>query len=62
MRIGRQLPPLPLFMALREREMEMNVLPRSHVSNELVARPIDTILEFQDSKVWEGFVVCINAL
>ena len=62
MRIGKQLPPLPLLMALSGGEMEMNVLPRSHVSNEHVARPIDAILELQDSNVWEGFVVRINAL
>ena len=49
-------------MALSGGEMEMNVLPRSHVSNEHVARPIDAILELQDSNVWEGFVVRINAL
>lgn len=62
MRIGKQLPPRPLLMALRGREMERKVLPRPHVSNELVARPIDAILEFRDSKVWEVFVVRINDL
>lgn len=46
-----QRPPLSLLIAPWRRKMKMPVPPGSHTSNEHIARPIDVILELQDSKV-----------